>query len=193
YMEQDFHVVFFDEVQVFKNALTQTARVVKKLKATHRFALTGTPMENNLEELWSIFHVVFPELFLGLREYSELTNKQISRRIRPFMLRREKEDVLGELPEKKEVIDAIDMLPEQKKLYASYLAKLRHKTLRHLDKETFRKNKIKILAGLTRLRQICCHPALFVDGYEGSSAKFEQLLRIVEEGRNAGRDRKSVV
>jgi len=187
YMEQDFHVVFFDEAQVFKNALTQTARVVKKLKATHRFALTGTPMENNLEELWSIFHVVFPELFLGLREYSELTNKQISRRIRPFMLRRVKEDVLGELPEKREVIDSIDMLPEQKKLYASYLAKLRHKTLRHLDKETFRKNKIKILAGLTRLRQICCHPALFVDGYEGSSAKFEQLLRIVEEGRNAGR------
>lgn len=187
YMEQDFHVVFFDEAQVFKNALTQTARVVKKLKATHRFALTGTPMENNLEELWSIFHVVFPELFLGLKEYSELTNKQISRRIRPFMLRRVKEDVLGELPEKREVIDSIDMLPEQKKLYASYLAKLRHKTLRHLDKETFRKNKIKILAGLTRLRQICCHPALFVDGYEGSSAKFEQLLRIVEEGRNAGR------
>src|SRR5690606_26588303 len=161
YMEQDFHVVFFDEAQVFKNALTQTARVVKKQKGIHLFALNGTTMENNLEELWSIFHVVFPELFLGLREYSELTNKQISRRIRPFMLRRVKEDLLGELPENREVIDSIDMLPEQKKLYASYLAKLRHKTLRHLDKETFRKNKIKILAGLTRLRQICCHPALF--------------------------------
>ncbi|WP_047986503.1 DEAD/DEAH box helicase [Ornithinibacillus californiensis] len=187
YENQQFHVIFFDEAQVFKNALTQTARVVKKLQATHRFALTGTPMENSLEELWSIFHVVFPELFLGLKEYSQLTNKQIARRIRPFMLRRVKEDVLGELPKKSEVIDATEMLPEQKKLYASYLAKLRHKTLRHLDKETIRKNRIRILAGLTRLRQICCHPALFVDGYEGTSAKFEQLLRIIAEARQSGR------
>lgn len=187
YEKQDFHVIFFDEAQVFKNTLTQTARVVKKVQAAHRFALTGTPMENALEELWSIFHVVFPELFLGLREYSELTNKQIARRIRPFMLRRVKEDVLDELPEKREAIDASELLPEQKKLYASYLAKLRHKTLRHLDKDTIRKNRIRILAGITRLRQICCHPALFVDGYEGSSAKFEQLLQIVEEARHSGR------
>lgn len=187
YEKQDFHVIFFDEAQVFKNPLTQTARVVKKLQANHRFALTGTPMENALEELWSIFHVVFPELFLGLKEYSELTNKQIARRIRPFMLRRVKEDVLGELPEKREVIDSTELLTEQKKLYASYLAKLRHKTLRHLDKDTIRKNRIRVLAGLTRLRQICCHPALFVDNYEGSSAKFEQLLRIVEDARLSGR------
>lgn len=187
YEKQDFHVIFFDEAQVFKNPLTQTARVVKKLQANHRFALTGTPMENALEELWSIFHVVFPELFLGLREYSELTTKQIARRIRPFMLRRVKEDVLLELPEKREVIDSSELFTEQKKLYASYLAKLRHKTLRHLDKETIRKNRIRILAGLTRLRQICCHPALFVDDYEGSSAKFEQLQRIVEDARLSGR------
>ncbi|MGY0694094.1 DEAD/DEAH box helicase [Virgibacillus sp. FSP13] len=187
YEKQEFHVVYFDEAQMFKNALTQTARAVKQLQATHRFALTGTPMENALEELWSIFHVVFPELFLGLREYSELTNKQIARRIHPFMLRRVKEDVLDELPEKREVIEATELLPEQKTLYASYLAKLRHKTLKHLDQETIRKNRIKILAGITRLRQICCHPRLFVDGYEGSSAKFEQLMRIIEEARQSGR------
>lgn len=184
---QEFHVIFFDEAQMFKNALTQTARVVKKLNAQTRFALTGTPMENALEELWSIFHVVFPELFLGLREYSQLTNKQIARRIRPFMLRRIKEDVLDELPEKTEVVASSELLPEQKKLYASYLAKLKHKTLRHLDKETIRKNRIRILAGITRLRQICCHPALFVDGYEGSSAKYEQLMSIVEEAKFSGR------
>ncbi|EKN64579.1 DEAD/DEAH box helicase [Schinkia azotoformans] len=187
YVKQEFHVVFFDEAQVFKNPLTQTARAVKKLQANHRFALTGTPMENALEELWSIFHVVFPELFLGLREYSELTNKQIARRIRPFMLRRVKEDVLDELPRKKEVLEMSELLPEQKKLYAAYLAKLRHKTLKHLDKETIRKNRIKVLAGLTRLRQICCHPRLFVDGYTGTSAKFEQLLQIVEDARRSGR------
>ncbi|WP_042357132.1 DEAD/DEAH box helicase [Bacillus rubiinfantis] len=185
--KQSFHTVFFDEAQAFKNPLTQTARAVKKLKASHRFALTGTPVENSADELWSIFHVVFPELFRGLKDFSKLTRKQIARRIRPFVLRRLKEDVLGELPEKMELLEVVELLPEQKRLYAAYLAKLRHDTLKHLDKETIRKNRIRILAGITRLRQICCHPVLFVDGYKGSSAKFTQLLKIVEEAKQAGR------
>ncbi|HEX5564850.1 MAG TPA: DEAD/DEAH box helicase, partial [Sporosarcina sp.] len=187
YEKQDFLTIFFDEAQAFKNPFTQTARAVKRLQADTCFALTGTPIENSEEELWSIFHVVFPELFMGLREYSELTAKAISRRVRPFLLRRMKEDVLGELPAKVESIESSELLPEQKKLYAAYLAKLRHDTLKHLDKDTIRRNKIKILAGLTRLRQICCHPALFVDGYQGSSAKFEQLKQLIEESKLAGR------
>ncbi|WP_420846127.1 SNF2 helicase associated domain-containing protein [Neobacillus notoginsengisoli] len=187
YERQSFHSVFFDEAQAFKNPITQTARAVKKIKSPHRFALTGTPIENSIEELWSIFHVVFPELFQGLREYSHLTKKQIARRVRPFMLRRLKKDVLSELPAKIETVNTSELLPDQKKLYAAYLAKLRFKTLKHLDQETIRKNRIKILAGITRLRQICCHPALFVDGYKGSSGKFEQLLQIVEEAKTAGR------
>lgn len=187
YEKMGFHAVFFDEAQAFKNPVTQTAKAVMKIQAGHRFALTGTPVENSIEELWSIFRVVFPELFQGLKAYSNLTRKTISRRIRPFLLRRLKEEVLEELPEKIESIDTVELLPEQKKLYAAYLAKLRHKTLKHLDKDTIRKNRIKILSGMTRLRQICCHPALFVDGYEGSSAKFEQLLQIIEESRHSGR------
>jgi SNF2 family DNA or RNA helicase len=187
YEKQSFHTVFFDEAQSFKNPVTQTAKAVKRIKAEIRFALTGTPIENSLEELWSIFHVVFPELFKGLKDYSNLTRKQISRRIRPFLLRRVKEDVLSELPQKIESLESVELLPEQKKLYAAYLAKLRHDTLKHLDKDTIRKNKIKILAGLTRLRQICCHPALFVDGYKGNSAKFNQLLHILEEAGRSGR------
>ena len=187
YEKQTFHTVFYDEAQAFKNPLTQTARAVKKIEANHRFALTGTPVENSLEELWSIFHVVFPELFQGLREFSFLARATISRRIRPFMLRRVKEDVLSELPEKIESLESVELFTEQKELYAAYLAKLRHDTLKHLDKDTLRKNKIKILAGLTRLRQICCHPALFVDGYQGSSAKFEQLMQIVAESKLSGR------
>jgi superfamily II DNA or RNA helicase len=187
YEKMNFHTVFFDEAQAFKNPLTQTAKAVMNIQADHRFALTGTPIENSIEELWSIFRVVFPELFQGLKEYSNLTSKTIARRIRPFLLRRVKEEVLGELPEKIESIDRVELLPEQKKLYAAYLAKLRHQTLKQLDKNTIRKNRIKILAGLTRLRQICCHPALFVDGYMGSSAKFEQLKQIIEESRFAGR------
>ncbi|MEH7350224.1 DEAD/DEAH box helicase [Gottfriedia acidiceleris] len=189
YEKQKFHTVFFDEAQNFKNPFTQTAKVVKKLNADQRFALTGTPIENSLEELWAIYHVVFPELFGGLKEFSNLTKKTISKRVRPFLLRRLKEDVLKELPEKIESKESVELLPEQKKLYAAYLAKLRHDTLKHLavDKFTLGKNQIKILAGLTRLRQICCHPALFIEGYEGSSAKFEQLFQIIEASKIAGR------
>lgn len=187
YEKQSFHTIFFDEAQSFKNPYTQTARTVKKLKAKNRFGLTGTPVENALEELWSIYHVVFPQLFQGLEEYSHLTRKSIARRVRPFLLRRVKDDVLPELPEKHEALEISELLPEQKKLYTAFLAKLRHDTLKHLDKETFQKNRIRILAGLTRLRQICCHPALFVDGYKGSSAKFEQLMQILEESRHSGR------
>lgn len=187
YENQTFHTVFFDEAQAFKNPVTQTARAVKKIKADHRFGLTGTPMENSLEELWSIYRVIFPQLFQGLEAYSNLTRKEIARRVRPFLLRRMKEDVLKELPGKQETLESSELLPEQKKLYAAYLAKLRYDTLKHLDKETFRKNRIRILAGITRLRQICCHPALFVEGYKGSSAKFEQLMQILEESRLSGR------
>jgi SNF2 family DNA or RNA helicase len=187
YEKQPFHTIFFDEAQAFKNPITQTARSVKRLRSDYRFALTGTPVENSPEELWSIFHVVFPELFKGLREFSHLTKKKIARRVRPFLLRRMKEEVASELPEKLESLEMAELLPDQKRLYAAYLAKLREDTLKHLDKETIRKNRIKILAGLTRLRQICCHPGLFVDGYQGSSAKLEVLMRIVEESRMSGR------
>ncbi|MBT2656487.1 DEAD/DEAH box helicase [Bacillus sp. ISL-18] len=187
YEKQPFHTIFFDEAQAFKNPITQTARSVKRLRSDYRFALTGTPVENSPEELWSIFHVIFPELFKGLREFSHLTKKKIARRVRPFLLRRMKEDVASELPEKVESLEMAELLPDQKKLYAAYLAKLREDTLKHLDKETIRKNRIKILAGLTRLRQICCHPGLFVDGYKGGSAKLDMLLRMVEESRMSGR------
>lgn len=187
YEKQRFHTAFFDEAQAFKNPSTLTARTVKKIKADYRFGLTGTPVENAIEELWSLYHVVFPELFKGIKAYSNLTKKTIARRVQPFLLRRMKEDVLAELPEKLESLELTDLLPDQKKLYAAYLAKLRTDTLKHLDRDTIRKNRIKILAGLTRLRQICCHPALFVEGYKGSSAKFEQLLEIIEDSRRSGR------
>ncbi|MFC4408976.1 SNF2 helicase associated domain-containing protein [Chungangia koreensis] len=185
--KQQFHTIFFDEAQAFKNPITQTARAVKRLQADHRFALTGTPIENAPEELWSIYYVVFPQLFGGLREFSNLRKKAITKRVRPFLLRRMKEDVLSELPGKIETVDATDLLPEQKKLYAAYLAKLRHDTLKHLDKDTIRKNRIRILAGLTRLRQICCHPELFIEGYKGGSAKFDQLMQILEDAKRSNR------
>lgn len=187
YERQHFHTVFFDEAQAFKNPVTQTARTVKRISATNRFGLTGTPIENSLSELWSIYRVIFPQLFRELEEFRHMQRKDIARRVRPFLLRRMKEHVLGELPQKEEMIEKAELLPEQKALYAAYLAKLRVDTMKHLDKETFNKNRIRILAGITRLRQICCHPALFVEGYKGSSAKFEQLFRLLEQSKVSGR------
>lgn len=187
YAWHTFHTLFLDEAQTFKNHATQTAQAVKALAARHRFALTGTPVENTLEELWSIFDAVFPDLFPGRKAFNDLSREIIAKRARPFLLRRLKSDVLKELPEKIESLQASELLPDQKKLYVAYLAKLQQETLKHLNDNDFQKNRIKILAGLTRLRQLCCHPALFVEGYTGSSAKFEQLLEIVEECRSAGK------
>jgi SNF2 family DNA or RNA helicase len=187
YNKYSFHTMIMDEAQAFKNHTTQTAKAIRKIQADYRFALSGTPIENSLEELWSIFHVVFPNLLPGRKAFNKLTRENVAKRVRPFILRRLKEDVLKELPEKIESIQSSELLPEQKKLYAAYLSKLKQDTLKHLNKETFQKNRIKILAGLTRLRQLCCHPALFVEGYKGSSAKFEQLLEIIEECRITGK------
>jgi superfamily II DNA or RNA helicase len=184
----EFHTLILDEAQYFKNHTTQTARAVKVVRARYRFALTGTPIENRLDELWSIYGAVFPALFPdGRQAFHDLTREQVAARIRPFLLRRLKSDVLSELPEKIETLQASELLPEQKKLYLAYLAKLQQDTLKHLDKDTRDQNRIRMLAGLTRLRQLCCHPVLFSEGYTGSSAKFEQLLEIIEECRSAGR------
>ncbi|MDX1806351.1 MAG: DEAD/DEAH box helicase, partial [Paenisporosarcina sp.] len=187
YRDKQFHTLFLDEAQAFKNPVTQTAKAVKVIQAEYRFALTGTPIENSLDELWSIFSVVFPELLPNRRLYSEMRREAIAKRVRPFILRRLKKEVLKELPDKVEIIQLSELQTEQKKLYAAYLAELKQDALKHLNKDNFQKNRIKILAGLTRLRQLCCHPALFVEGYEGGSAKFDQLMEIVEECRISGR------
>ncbi|WP_134703212.1 DEAD/DEAH box helicase [Ammoniphilus sp. YIM 78166] len=186
YSQSFYHTLILDEAQVFKNHHTQTAKAVKELNAQYRFALSGTPIENRLEELWSIFDVVFPALFAGRKAFHGLSRERVAKRVRPFLLRRVKSDVLQELPEKMESLQVTELLAEQKKLYVAYLAQLQQETVKHLAKD-FQKNRIKILAGLTRLRQLCCHPALFVDGYTGSSAKFEQLMEILAECQSAGK------
>lgn len=187
YRNQHFHTVFLDEAQAFKNPATQTAKAVREIQADHRFALTGTPIENSLDELWSIFNVVFPELLPNRRLFSEMRRDSIKKRVRPFILRRLKTDVLTELPDKVETIHYSELQKEQKKLYAAYLAELKQDALKHLNKDSFQKNRIRILAGLTRLRQLCCHPALFVEGYDGGSGKFDQLMELVEKCRLSGR------
>lgn len=187
FADSAFHTLILDEAQSFKNYATQTAKAVKMLQARYRFALTGTPIENSLDELWSIYDAVFPALFQSRARFNDLPRERIAQMIRPFMLRRLKTDVLKELPEKIESLQSSALLPEQKKLYAAMLAQLQQDTLKHLNDDSFEKNRIQILAGITRLRQLCCHPALFVEGYQDSSAKYEQLLEIIEEALSAGK------
>jgi superfamily II DNA or RNA helicase len=191
YARKAFHTLILDEAQFIKNDATQTAQAVKSLEARYRFALTGTPVENALEDLWSIFGAVFPGLFPGNKKiFHDLSRETVAKRARPFLLRRLKKDVLKELPDKIETVQSSELLPEQKKLYVTYLAKLQKEALKHLDSDGFGgfgSHRIKILAGLTRLRQLCCHPSLFVEGYDGSSGKFEQLLEIIEECRSSGK------
>ena len=187
YAERRFHALFLDEAQMIKNHATQTAQAVKAVRATHRFALTGTPIENKLEELWSIMDAVFPELFPSRQAFVELAPDQVARKVRPFVLRRLKSDVLKELPDKIETTRSSELTDEQKKLYVAYLARLREETARRLAEDGFRKSRMRILAGLTRLRQLCCHPALFVESYEGGSGKLEQLLDLVDECLDGGK------
>ncbi|WP_281868851.1 DEAD/DEAH box helicase [Brevibacillus parabrevis] len=187
YQKRVFHTLFLDEAQAFKNADSLTAKALQKLQAANRFALTGTPIENNIEDVWAIFHVVFPGLMPDRQVFHELSREKIAQLIAPFMLRRMKAEVLRELPSKMETILTSDLLPEQKKLYAAYLARLKHVSLKHVGKDTFQENQMKILAGLTRLRQLCCHPGLFLEGYAGGSAKLAQLGKLVVEYRQQGK------
>ena len=187
YAQHTFHALILDEAQAFKNSATQTAQAVKSISAVKRFALTGTPVENRLEELWSIFDAVFPELFAGRKAFSELSSEQLARKVRPFILRRLKSDVLSELPDKIETLQTSEMHEDQKKLYLAYLLKLQQETSRQLREEGFQKSRMKILAGLTRLRQLCCHPSLFIENYKGGSGKLDQLLELVEECLASGK------
>ncbi|MFC5699814.1 SNF2 helicase associated domain-containing protein [Cohnella faecalis] len=187
YADRRFGVLILDEAQAIKNHSTLTAQSVQELKAKIRFALTGTPVENRLEELWAIFDAVFPELFWSKRRFNELTPEQVARKAGPFILRRLKSDVLTELPDKIETVQSSELLPEQKKLYLAYLAKLQEDTVRRLREEGLHKSRMHILAGMTRLRQLCCHPAMFLENYDGESGKLEQLLEIVDECRSAGK------
>lgn len=187
YLGRTFHTLILDEAQSIKNSSSQTAQAVKQIEAPRRFALTGTPVENSLDELWSIFEAVFPGLFPSYRRFRDLPPERIARMVRPFILRRLKKDVLEELPDRIETVQRSELKDEQKKLYAAYLSQLQDETSKDMEENGFQKNRIKILAGITRLRQLCCHPALFVEGYQGDSGKMEQLLEMVQDCLAAGK------
>ena len=182
--------IFLDEAQNIKNAASQAAKAVKTLKGEHRFAMTGTPIENRLSELWSIFDFLMPGYLLTykkfkerfetpiVKEESEKALKNLRMMTAPFILRRMKADVLDDLPEKTEKIMTSEMTQDQRQLYHAHAAQLIAKADGGFAAP---KDRIAMLAGLTRLRQLCCDPRLCVEDYAGGSGKLNQCLELVSE------------
>lgn len=193
YEKSKFRYAIADEAQYIKNNNTKNAKSLKKINAITRFALTGTPIENSLAELWSIFDFVMPGYLFNYKKFKEnyetpiikdssiSSTEKLQKLVAPFVLRRIKKEVLKELPDKTESIMYSQMEEKQEKLYMSYLAKAKEEMQQEFDKNGFEKSRIKILSLITRLRQICCHPSLFIENYDGNSAKLEQCIQIIED------------
>ena len=178
YQSSTINYLVLDEAQMVKNSSTKTAQALRELHIPQRFALSGTPIENSLEELWSLFATIMPGFFPNRTRFRELTTDEIAQMIRPFVLRRDKQTVLKDLPEKTEMNLYSALTEEQKTVYLAYLRQMREE-VSAMDSESFKKNRIGILAGLTRLRQICCDPRLFVEDYQGGSGKLEQVKDLL--------------
>lgn len=181
YKTHTFQTIILDESQNVKNDAAKTTKAVKDLQARNIFALSGTPIENNLNELWSLFSIVLPGLFRSKKAFSSLTEEEIARKIEIFVLRRLKEDVLEDLPPKTETVEFIELSDEQKQLYQTQLALIRNDVQELIEKDAFEQNRMRVLAGMTRLRQICCDPRLIDEEYAGGSAKLERLMEYLRE------------
>ena len=200
YKEKDyeFKYIIADEAQYLKNSNTKNARAIKQIKAETRYALTGTPIENSLAELWSIFDFIMPGYLFTYRKFKNIYETPIVKEedeqamaklkmlIEPFVLRRNKKEVLTELPEKTVTVLNNEMNEEQQNLYLTYLARAKQEIAEKVEIDGFENSQMQILAALTRLRQICCHPSLFVEGYNEGSSKLEQCIEIIEEAINGG-------
>ena len=187
-----YHVI--DEAQYIKNDATKNARAVKSIPSKRRFALTGTPIENRLGELWSIFDFLMPGFLSTYRRFRDRYERPITveqdaaaverlrRMCAPFILRRLKDEVLTELPPKTEEVRCVTMTDAQRKLYEANLAEAR------ASAATMRSgaDRIRMLALLTRLRQICCDPALCYEDYTGSSAKTEDCIGLIRQAMQGG-------
>ena len=194
----EFKYAIADEAQYIKNNNTQNFKAIKEINAETRFALTGTPIENSLSELWSIFDFVMPGYLFSYRKFKELYEtpivknedqsamKKLKMLIEPFILRRIKEEVLTELPDKTITILNNEMEEEQQKIYMSYMAQVKQEIETEISVNGFEKSQIKILSLLMRLRQICCHPSLFIENYKGESSKLKQCIQIVKDAIESG-------
>ncbi|HCF65716.1 MAG TPA: helicase [Clostridiales bacterium] len=188
-----FKYVVADEAQYIKNNNTKNSKAIKTINAETKFALTGTPIENSLSELWSIFDFIMPGYLYKYKKFKELYEtpiikeqnedvmNKLKKQIEPFVLRRTKGEVLTELPDKTVTILNNEMSEEQYNIYMSYMAQARKEIMSQIDINGFEKSQIKILSLLMRLRQICCHPKLFLGEYEGESSKLNQCIEIIQD------------
>lgn len=194
---QQFSLCIIDEAQNIKNHATKAARAVKAIQADNRFALTGTPIENRLSELWSIFDFLLPGM-LGryetfrqryetaiVQEQDEVALKRLQKKIQPFILRRVKQDMLKDLPEKIETVVYSKMEAEQRKLYTANLQRVLD-SLQQKSADQVHREKLQILAELTRLRQLCCDPALLYENYTGGSAKLDTCMELIDTALESG-------
>ena len=191
YKSLQFHFMVIDEAQNIKNYQTKNAESVKEIKAITKFAVTGTPLENSLADLWSIFDYCLPgylksyEIFKYEYEYDIVKFKdeakidRLNKLVAPFILRRTKKDVLKELPEKTEQVVYAQMDSEQQDIYRFVIQQVKEKLVENSS------NKMYIFSMLTRLRQICCHPKLYQSDYNGESAKMVLTLDLVENSISA--------
>lgn len=188
-----FNTVILDEAQYIKNQKTKNAQCVKRLKSMHRFALTGTPIENSLAELWSIFDFLMPDYLYNyhyfqthyekgiVREQDEEKIRKLKQMIEPFVLRRTKKEVLSELPDKIEKTLMLDFSEDEKRLYLANLSQVNQKLQNALNMEQV--DKIAILAMLTRLRQICAEPRVVYENITVRSSKLEGCMELLESLR----------
>ena len=200
YKQKDYSFRFMiaDEAQYLKNSNTQNAKSMKQIKADTKYALTGTPIENSLAELWSIFDFIMPGYLFTYRKFKNMYEtpivkdgdekvlEKLKMMIEPFILRRNKKDVLMELPDKTVTVLNNEMGEEQRNIYLSYLLSAKQEIAEQIELNGYENTHMQILAALTRLRQICCHPSLFMEGYQAGSSKLEQCIEIIEEATNGG-------
>lgn len=197
YENLHFQYMMIDEAQNIKNHLTQAAKAVKSVPCVRRFALTGTPIENSLSELWSIFDYLMPGILNSYSKFrknyeqpivssqDEQVTGRLRRMIRPFILRRLKGEVLKELPDKLEEVVYSRMEEKQREIYEANTQQLLD-SLKKQSTEEFKTGKIEILAALTRLRQLCCDPGLVYENYNGGAAKVDTCMELLKNGAEAG-------
>lgn len=180
YQDLSFDFLFLDEAQVMKNAQTKIAKILRKFVVPSVFALSGTPIENNLGELWSIFQIVIPGLLPAKKDFMKLPAERVAQFIKPFVMRRKKRDVLTELPDLIEVVHKNELEEQQKAIYLAQLQQMQERLGQVTDAE-FQRNRVEILTGLMRLRQICDTPALFMNDYQGDSGKLDSLRDLLNQ------------
>lgn len=201
-LDQEYHLLILDEAQIIKNAKAKSTQIVQQLKANHRVCLTGTPMENHLGELWSLFNFLMPGLLGNPTQFKRLfadpiekhqdanRRRSLATRVAPFMLRRTKQQVIKELPPKTEIISNVEISGAQLDLYESVRIALHKNISEAIRNKGLARSHIVVLDALLKLRQICCHPRLLkldTAKHVHHSAKldllFEMLPSLIEEGR----------